>query len=392
MSSEPQKTLGVLAGAGEFSRLMAEGARRAGYRIVGVGFRGAEEADFIALCDEYTRCRVGELDAPAAFFHKHAVTDCVLVGQIKPSCIYTMWPDASARRILGTLDRRNAHTIFTAICQFIAGHGIRVLPSTTFMEDCMPSAGPIAGPSISEEQFQLAHRGMCYARDIAALDIGQSLVMQGENVLCVEGYKGTNECIAQSANSPLDEEKILCKITKSGHDMRFDVPCIGLSTLRHCHKAGIRIIVLEANKTIMFQAKKIKSFCEENSISLLAITRPEEEEADDKQIPCIKEGLNDTEHAKQLAQILTARGIGQSAIVCDGVIITVGDMQGVEKAIQRASTYMRKLRLARLINGILHFLLGFKKSGKSAPILLSSTEPLNAAQLKAARKAHISIV
>ncbi len=388
MSSEPQKILGILAGAGEFSRLMAEGARRAGCRIIGVGFRGAEEADFIALCDEYTRCRVGELDAPAAFFHQHAVTDCVLVGQIKPSCIYTMWPDASARRILATLDRRNAHTIFTAICHFIAGHGIRVLPSTTFMEDYMPSEGHIAGPPISEKLFQHAHRGMRYARDIAALDIGQCLVMQGEKVLCVEGYKGTNECVAQSAKSPLLDEKILCKITKSGHDMRFDVPCIGLSTLRHCHQAGIKTIAIEADKTIMFQAEKIKSFCDEKGISLLALPRPEEEDETNLRLP---EGLNDKEHAQQLARILTARGIGQSAIVCDGVVITVGDMQGVEKAIQRASTYMRKLRLARLINGILHFLLRFKKSGKTAPILLSSTEPLNAAQLKAARKAHIIV-
>ncbi len=374
--------LGVLAGAGEYPRLLAEGARRAGRRIVGIGFRGAEEPAFIALCDHYTSFRVGAIEGPAAFFKQHEVKECVLTGQIKPSCIYTLWPDATARRLLAELDRRNAHTIFGTVCRFIESQGIRPLPSTIYMEESMPPVGHIAGPPPSEEMLALARRGLAHASTIADLDIGQSLVMQGAHVLCVEGYKGTNECIAQSAHSEYAGEKILCKITKHGHDMRFDVPCIGIGTVRHCLRAGIRHIVIEAERTIMLQREEVHTFCQREGISLFALPRPIGEQIHAH----AAKGEDDEAHAGYLAQQLHSHGIGASAAVCDGVVIAVEDHQGLPKCIKRAAAYMRRLRWARLINTLLHYLLGYKKSQRAAPLVLASTRPLDAQEQKLLRR------
>ncbi len=389
MSSDPEQyPLGILAGAGEYPRLLAEGAKRAGRRIVGVGFRGAEEESFKALCDHYTCCRVGTLEAPGDFMKKHGVKQCVLVGQIKPSCIYTMWPDATARRLLAQLDKRNAHTIFGAICQYILSQGITPLPSTVYMEQSMPSAGLIAGPSPSNDILKNAEKGMQYASEIASLDIGQSLVMQGERVLCVEGYKGTNECIAQSRISEFSGEKLLCKITKWGHDMRFDVPCIGLGTIHHCLRAGIKHIVIEANRTIVLQREKVRELCEKEGISLFALTRPSGSELQMSH----DERENDAQIAQRLADFLSSRGIGESAAVCDGVVIAVEDHQGLEKCLKRASSYMKRLRFSRLVNGLLHYLLGYKKSKKSAALVLASAKKLTESELKLLRRYGIKSV
>ncbi len=388
MSSNPvQPPLGILAGAGEYPRLLAEGARRAGRRIVGVGFRGAEEPAFRALCDHYACYRVGAIEAPAAFFREHGVQQCVLAGQIKPSCIYTLWPDATARRLLARLDRRNAHTIFGAVCHYIESQGMCALPSTVYMEHAMPPEGLVAGPRPSEAMLALARRGMVHASTIADLDIGQSLVMQGEHVLCVEGYKGTNECIAQSITSDFVGEKILCKITKHGHDMRFDVPCIGIGTLRHCLRAGIRHLVIEADRTIMLQSEQVREFCVQHDISLFALPRPHSDEIV-SHAPC---GEDDAAHARALAAQLHAQGVGTSAAVCDGVVIAVGDNQGLVKCIKRAAAYMRRLRWARLINALLHYLLGYKKSQQAAPLLLASTQPLTTQEMKLLRAHKIKL-
>ncbi len=389
MSCEPEQApLGILAGAGEYPRLLAEGAKRAGRRIVGVGFRGAEEESFKALCDHYTCCRVGTLEAPRAFMKQHGVKECVLVGQIKPSCIYTLWPDATARRLLAQLDKRNAHTIFGAVCQYILEQDITPLPSTVYMEQSMPPAGHIAGPAPSEDIRAIAEKGMQYASEIASLDIGQSLVMQGEHVLCVEGYKGTNECIAQSRVSEFTGEKILCKITKWGHDMRFDVPCIGLGTIHHCLRAGIKHIVIEADRTIVLQREQVRELCEKEGVSLFALQRPsnsEQEITHDKR-------ENDAEIAQRLANYLSKRGIGESAAICDGVVIAVEDHQGLEKCLKRASSYMKRLRFARLVNTLLHYLLGYKKSKKSAALVLASAKKLTEKELTLLRRYGIKSV
>ncbi|MBO5683788.1 MAG: UDP-2,3-diacylglucosamine diphosphatase LpxI, partial [Akkermansia sp.] len=196
MSTYPRDmVLGVIACAGEFPRMVIAGARRAGVRVVVAGIRGAVGKDIPAMADAYKAFRVGAIEAPARFFKSEGVTHVMLTGQIKPACIYTMWPDATARRLLGQLDRRNAHTIFTAACDFIHSHGMQVLPSITFMEDHLPAAGHLAGPAPTTEQLEEARFGLTQAREIARLDIGQSIIVHGKCVVCVEAFKGTNECL-----------------------------------------------------------------------------------------------------------------------------------------------------------------------------------------------------
>ena len=220
---DPQKhVVGILAGAGEYPRLMIEGAKRAGFRVAVAGFRGAVGKDIPPLCDAFRKFRVGAVDGPRDFFLQNGVTHVVMTGQIKPACIYTMWPDATARRLLAQLDRRNAHTIFGAVCDYVTANGMQMLPSTAFMDEVLPGEEHLAGPALSEQQHADALQGMRLAREIARLDIGQSLIVRGADVTCVEAFKGTNECI-KNGSGRADSPVTLCKVTKPGHDMRFDV-------------------------------------------------------------------------------------------------------------------------------------------------------------------------
>lgn len=377
--------LGVLAGAGEYPRLMVEGAKRAGMRVVVAGFRGAVDKSLAQLCDAFATFRVGAVDAPRKFFQEHGVTHVVMTGQIKPACIYTMWPDSTARRLLGQLDRRNAHTIFTAVCDYVAGYGMTMLPSTTFMEEVLPPPGHLAGPAPTDEQMAQARHGMQLAREIARLDIGQSLMMRGNDVACVEAYKGTNECIRNAGAPPVT----LCKVTKPGHDMRFDVPCIGLRTVQHCVAAGVNHIVFEAHRTILFQRQNVIELCNKHGITLHAMDMPTDGPtvADPGHIP------DDAEHAAALAAALEQLGIGNSAVVCEGVVIAVADPAGPIKCIQRAGAYMKRLRFVRLVNWICRVLLG-RPGTPPAPMVMRGTPSFTITPEveRAAKKAGIELI
>ncbi len=357
------QTLGVLAGAGEYPRLMVEGARRAGWRVICAGFRGAVDKNLAGLCDAFQIFRVGTLDGPRRFFVAEGVTHVVLTGQIKPACIYTMWPDATARKRLAQLDRRNAHTIFGSVCDYVHEYGMEVLPSTTFMEAAMPGPGQLAGPEPSARQEREVTLGFDYAREIARLDIGQSLIMQGERVACVEGYKGTNECI--EAGGHRDAPVTLCKLTKPGHDMRFDVPCIGVGTIRHAIRANVGQIAFEAGRTILFQREEVIRLCNKHGIVLRAVALEHSEHADEH---APMDG--DAAHAAWVAGELARLGIGQSAVVCEGVVITVEDADGTEKCLKRAAAYMKRLRFVRLTNWLVSLIMG-RKSAPPAPMVMA---------------------
>ncbi len=374
--------LGVIACAGEFPRKVIEGAHRAGVKVVSAGMRGAVGPEIPGMSDAYKCFRVGSIEGPAEFFRENGVTHVMLTGQIKPSCIYTMWPDATARKFLKTLDRRNAHTIFTTACDFIHSKGMEVLPSITFMEDQLPGPGHIAGPAPTEEQLDEARFGLGMAREIARLDIGQSIIVHGHQVVCVEAFKGTNECLHAGGHRP--HGVTLCKVTKPGHDMRFDVPCIGTGTIRNAIKANVNHIVFEAGRTILFQRDEVARLCNEHGITLHAmeVPLPAQEGADPGHI------ATDAAHAAAMAQEITQLGIGCCAVVCDGVVIAVDDADGPLKCIRRAGEYMRRLRLARLLNWLGRILLG-RPGTPPAPMVMVSTRPLTAEEEKAARKAGI---
>ena len=382
-------TLGLLAGAGELPRLVLQGARAAGVRVVCAGFRGAAGNELKPLCDAFCRFRVGAVEAPAAFFREHGVTHIMLEGQIRPSCIYTLWPDATARRLLATLDRRNAHTIFGVVCRYARDQGWKVLPSVSFLEDHIPASGHLAGPELSPLLIAQAERGMVLARGIADLDIGQSLVIRGDSVLCVEGFKGTNECLQQVNASP-DNPAMLCKVTKHAHDMRFDVPCIGPTTIRHCIRTSVKQVVVEADSTILLRREEVIRLCEEAGISLVAMRVPEVKSSPPEQAfsaPVV----DDPAHAAALARALEAFGIGFSAVVCEGVVIAVEDAEGLSKCLRRARAYMKRIRFLRLVNWLCRLLLGCRSSFPR-PMVLASTRTLSSREARLASRYGIRIV
>ncbi len=386
---DPQKhVVGILAGAGEYPRLMIEGAKRAGFRVVVAGFRGAVGKDIPPLCDAFRKFRVGAVDGPREFFLQNGVTHVVMTGQIKPACIYTMWPDATARRLLAQLDRRNAHTIFGAVCEYVSSHGMQMLPSTAFMEEVLPGELHLAGPALSSQQHEEALHGMRLAREIARLDIGQSLIVRGRSVTCVEAFKGTNECI-NNGSGRAEAPVMLCKVTKPGHDMRFDVPCIGLRTIYHCIRGHVKTIVFEANRTILFQKQAVIDLCNQHGITLQGVAMP----TDGPVVDAIEHADDDAAHARALATALEQLGIGHAAVVCDGVVIAVEDPEGPLKCIARAGAYMKRIRFARLANWLCGLLLGRKGSAPS-PMVMCGTAAFEhtPAVCKAARKAGIRLI
>ncbi len=368
---EPPPALGILAGAGDFPLLMQAGARAAGRKIIGVGFKGAEQQAFIDGCDAYCAFRVGSVDGPLSFFKAHGVGEVVMTGQIKPACVYTLWPDASARKILGGLERRNAHTIYGGVCAFIESQGMRVLPSTSYMESSMAPAGLIAGVELSDASINASHRGMAAGQIIAALDIGQSLIFSEATgrVIRVEGFEGTNECI-RSMRGVNDASAMLCKVSKPLHDMRFDVPCIGLATVKHCHRVGIMKLIIEAGKCIVMQRDEVEAYCNAHQMSIYACEladTPYSSPLDSHHL------LNDNHHAQCVANELATHGIADCVAVCDGVIVAVGDELTCRT---RAHHYLKKLRWARLMSWVLRWVMNAQPSTWKPLVIAQATTPI----------------
>jgi UDP-2,3-diacylglucosamine hydrolase len=216
--------------------------------------------------------RVGQLSKMVAAFRNEGVTKCVMAGQIAPKNLFDVRPDLRAMMLLWRLKEKNAHTIFGGIADELAKEGITLIEATPWLRPAMPSAGYHAGPKLSQEQRDDVDLGFRIAKEISRLDIGQTVVVKEGVVLAVEGFEGTDKCLARGGELAGSKGgAIAVKVAKKDHDMRFDIPCIGMQTIEVCRNAGIEVLVLEVDKTIILEREQVEEAVRKNGPTLVAV-------------------------------------------------------------------------------------------------------------------------
>lgn len=263
-------TLGIIAGNGVYPRLLADAARRAGVkRIVAAAFTEETDDRLAGNVDEVHWMRVGQLGKLIACFRGAGVTDAIMAGQIAPKNLFDLRPDWKTLLLLARLKRRNAESIFAAIGDELKGAGVALLPATSFLEDCLASAGLIAGRKLTRREEDDVAFGIEIAREISRLDIGQTVVVKNGTVLAVEGFEGTNECVRRGGALG-GKNAIMVKVAKPNQDMRFDVPVIGVATVGVAAEAHLRVIAIEAGRTLLLEKEALLELASRSHISIVA--------------------------------------------------------------------------------------------------------------------------
>ncbi len=249
--------LAIIAGNGIYPVLLANAARKAGVgRIFAVAFTSETNPALAGKVDEIVWLRVGQLQRMLTTLRDWKVGSAIMAGQIAPRNLFDLRPDWRALLLLARLGERNAESLFGAISEEMEKVGVRLLPATTFLEDLIAAKGLIAGPNLSRRNEADIEFGWPIARQIAALDIGQTIVVKNGTILAVEGFEGTNDTIRRGGRLGRGGAIVL-KVAKPKQDMRFDVPVIGPETLKIAHEAKIRALVVEAGRTLLLQRDEL---------------------------------------------------------------------------------------------------------------------------------------
>src|SRR5882724_2330640 len=240
MNKAPE-SLGIIAGNRTLPLEFARQARAAGVKkLVAVAFENETEPELAKLVDEIVWLRVGQLSKMISAFTDRGVKQCVMVGQIAPKNLYDLRPDLRAMAVMFRLKEKNAHTIFGAIADELKKDGVELVDATPWLAPLMPNKNFQIGPKLSAEQKADVEFGFKIAKEVSRLEIGQTVVVKNGAVLAVEGFEGTDKCLARGGElAGKDGGAVAIKVAKGKHDLRFDIPCIGSRTLETCATAGV---------------------------------------------------------------------------------------------------------------------------------------------------------
>jgi DUF1009 family protein len=127
----------------------------------------------------------------------------------------------------------------------------------------------IAGPKLKRREETDVAFGFETAKQLSQLNVGQTVVVKNGTVLAVEAFEGTNEAIKRGGALGR-KDAVMVKVTKPNQDMRFDVPVVGTETIRIAAEARVRVIAVEAGKTLLLEKESLIVLAERSRISLVA--------------------------------------------------------------------------------------------------------------------------
>jgi hypothetical protein len=266
--SSPVESLAIIAGSGSYPLAMARSARAAGVgRLVAAAFQNETGPDLAGVVDQIEWMRVGQLGRLLGFLKSAGVRHAVMSGQIHPKNLFDLRPDLKALMLLGRLKQRNAESIFGAIADQMAEVGVTLLPATSYMDEFLAPRGLIAGKSLSAREEEDVRYGFGIAKECSRMDIGQTVVVKNGTVLAVEAFEGTNAAIKRGGELGR-KEAIVAKVSKPNQDFRFDVPVIGPLTLETARDARVRVIAVEAGRTLLLEPETVRAHAQEFRISV----------------------------------------------------------------------------------------------------------------------------
>jgi hypothetical protein len=267
------ESLGLIAGNRSLPLEFSRQARAAGVKkLVAVAFENETDPALAKLVDEIVWLKVGQLGKMISAFTERGVKQCVMVGQIAPKNLFDLRPDLRTMSLLLRLKEKNAHTIFGAIADELKKDGVELIDATQWLAPLMPGKDFLLGQKLSGEQKADMEFGFKIAKEISRLEIGQTVVVKDGVILAVEAFEGTDKCLARGGElAGKDGGAVAVKVAKVGHDMRFDIPCIGLRTLEMCAASGVDVLALESGRTLLLEQETCAQFTKKNKISLTTI-------------------------------------------------------------------------------------------------------------------------
>ncbi|WP_231993650.1 LpxI family protein [Pseudobythopirellula maris] len=286
--SSSKKRIGLLAAWGRFPIVVAEALKRDGHEVYCLGVKRHCDPAIRELVDDFEWLGAARLGGAIRYFNRHGVTQATMAGKFHKAEIYRPWawfrytPDAVFLRafykhfVTSRADRKD-DTLLGVLVDTFAQGGVEFLPATDFAPELLVGEGLIAGrePSVSERAD--IEFGWRLAKEMGRLDVGQSVCVKDRAPLAVEAIEGTDVCIQRAGQLCPRGGFTVVKVAKPRQDMRFDVPTIGVRTLRTMAAAGGRLLAVEAGRTILLDEPDVCSTADRLGVTVVALQGAEED-------------------------------------------------------------------------------------------------------------------
>ncbi len=264
------ETIGIIAGGGQFPRLIAQEARRAGLGVAICGFHGHTDAATADCADVFEMLHLGQLNRMASFFIKNNARRICMAGSISKPKALDFRPDWRAAKLLLSVKKRGDDSLLRAIISDLEKDGLAIVASADLAPGLRAPLGPLTKRQPSEKDWDTIRYGWPIAKALGSYDIGQCIVVRDCMVMAVECLEGTDAALRRGAEVG-GKGCIAIKIVKPGQDERVDLPSVGLATVENLTGLGYSALAIQAEKTLFFDRDRALELADKNGLAIISL-------------------------------------------------------------------------------------------------------------------------
>ncbi len=264
--------IGLIAGNRKFPLLFAASAKKKDCYIVAIAIKGDTSPKLSNLVDKIYWLTLADFHKMFGIFNSEGIKDVVMAGQISPRRLFSKEINKSEelKQILASLKDKKTDTLFGAVAARLEAAGLNLLDSTTFIEEHLPKKGTLTKCAPDFAAWEDVWFGLNLAKAVASLDIGQTVAVKSKVIVAVEAFEGTDNLILRAGKIGRGNITIV-KVSKPKQDMRFDIPVVGLGTIKNLIKAKAGCLAFEAGKTLFIDREASVRLADKKNIAIVAV-------------------------------------------------------------------------------------------------------------------------
>lgn len=264
------KRIGLIAGSGQFPLIFARKAREKGYAVYAVAHLKETDPQLETLVAGIEWIHLGQVKRILKFFKGFQVTEAAMLGAIQKTRMFTdVRPDAKALALISGMRHTHDDGLLRAFAALLEREGIRIASSTLLLPELLAPPGCWTRRKPSREESVDVELGWRLAKEIGRLDIGQCIVLAAGSVLAVEAIDGTDATICRGARLGKGRA-VVVKVCKPTQDDRFDMPAVGVQTIRTMAETDARVLVIEAGRAVVFDRQEMIDLADRAGICIVA--------------------------------------------------------------------------------------------------------------------------
>jgi DUF1009 family protein len=261
----------LIAGGGTLPLEFIRSAKKTGDKVVVFALNKMASPELDKEADKIYWLDIGQYAKFVFFIMKERVRKLAFIGKVDKSIIYKeKKQDDQTREGLKTLKDKKDYSIMEEITRRLKQVGIEVIDGKKYLSHLLAEKGLLSKTTPDERIEEDIEFGFETAKKLAGMDIGQTVVVKNKTIVAVEAMEGTDATIDR-AGPIAGDGCVMIKVSRPQQDMRWDVPTVGLETMKKLAENKFSALAIESGRMYLVEKDKFIEMADSSNIAVKAL-------------------------------------------------------------------------------------------------------------------------